>query len=80
MSDKLTPELFREAFAAKAKIVSSLDKASDIQLYTAACILAKIRISQGATVPFDLYNQDLERLGSVPSMNRGAVLEYLLGA
>ena len=80
MSAKLSPELFREAISARVRIVNTLEKASDIQLYTAACILARIRVLQGQSVLAVLVSQDLERLGSAPTISRDAVLEFLLGA
>jgi hypothetical protein len=83
MSDKLTPELFREAIAARVRIVNTPEKASDKQLYGAACVLARIRLLQGQSVPAALANQDLAALSTnalVPDVKRESVLEYLLSA
>jgi hypothetical protein len=82
MSEKLTMETFRLVQRAIKSINADLEKATDKQLFTAAVVLAKIRLHQGNSVPAALSETRFEPIAGdhVPSWRREDLIAYLLSA
>jgi hypothetical protein len=75
----LTPELFHTAHKAIITIKNDLASATNAQLFTAAVVVAKIRVQQGAPTPMALCEAKFESIGHAPDRwTREDVLSYLL--